>query len=189
MAVVSLWDNRWVVNPEWDFVHVLNERWADFPYDSTSGYAHIMSVGGGISLSGDVIIIDRGIPNPVLPKPLIDVEYDYRSVDISHQDSILVKLLSTEDEFLSLGSTSYKRNFVIAITIRTAGDRTRKNILVAETRRILRTVRYWSGQDGTGYNNLVIVTVTDSLTKMRKMSEVVLTVNCWRAELVDDINL
>ena len=154
MAVNDFWLNKWVTNPEFDFVYVLKNAW---------------------SLSGIV--------------PLIDAEYNYRSTDVAHNESVLVKVISENEEFLGLGAVDYKRDFTMIITIRTAGDRNRKSQLYAEVKRILRTHELWSGHQGTGYNNLLVRNTVDNVDKLRKMSELILTITCWRAETLIDNTL
>lgn len=123
------------------------------------------------------------------PKPLIDAEYNYRSTDVAHNESILIKLISENESFLGLGALEYKRDLTLIVTIRTGGDRNRKSALYAEVKRIFRTIGYWSGGGGTGYNNLLVVNTVDRVGEMRKMSELILTVTCWRAETLTDNNL
>jgi hypothetical protein len=122
-------------------------------------------------------------------KPLIDAEYNYRSIDVAHEESVLIKVISETEEFLGLGAIDYKRNFVLVITIRTSGDRNRKSALYAEVKRILRTHELWCGGAGTGYQNLLVVNTVDNVERMKKMSELILTVTCWRAEQITDVNL
>jgi hypothetical protein len=154
MSISDFWNNRWVSNPEWDFIYVLQNAW---------------SLGG--------------------TAPLIDAEYNYRSVDVAHNESILVKHISESETFLGLGAQDYKRDITMVVTIRTSGDRNRKSALYAEVKRIFRNQPYWSGASGTGYNNLLVVGTTDRVSELRKMSELILTVTCWRAERLNDTQL
>lgn len=120
--------------------------------------------------------------------PTIAAEYLYRAIDKAIE-SVLIKCIEENDEFLGIGASDYKRNITMVITVRTPNDRNRKAQMCAELRRILRTYRYWCGQSGTGYNQIQIISFQDNVDKLRNMSEVIFTISCWRAEKLDDINL
>jgi hypothetical protein len=109
--------------------------------------------------------------------PTIDNVMNYRSVDISNNEYILLGEIDEHDSFSGLGAKDYRRDVVLSLILKTDVSDYRARQMLEECRRIFRTREYWGS-----YQNVSLGRNINLSDRERKVFSYTFTMTAFRME-------